>query len=115
MAPQVSRRQAGSSWRLLEAMMFARVSTYRGSQGTSGGPPEDLVRQVLQIPGCRGFYFMNGQGNGQSLSIALYDTEEHLAASKEAASRLRGEASSALTLEVLDVEEYEVVVSELND
>jgi hypothetical protein len=95
--------------------MFARVSTYRGSQDTSGGPAQDLVRRVLEIPGCRGFYFMNGKGNGKSLSIALYDTEEHLAASKETASRLRGEASSALTLEVLDVEEYEIVTSELND
>ncbi|MFD1210928.1 hypothetical protein ACFQ36_02590 [Arthrobacter sp. GCM10027362] len=70
---------------------------------------------MLEIPGCRGFYFLNGKGNGKSLSIALYDTEENLAASRETANGLRSEASSALTLEVLDVEEYEVVTSELND
>ncbi|MCG2624351.1 hypothetical protein LVY72_20885 [Arthrobacter sp. I2-34] len=95
--------------------MFARVSTYQGSQDTSSGPAADIVRRVLELPGCRGFYFMNGKGNGKSLSIAIYDTEEHLAASKETANKLRSEASSALTLEVLDVEEYEIVTSELND
>ncbi|QTG81462.1 hypothetical protein [Arthrobacter crystallopoietes] len=94
--------------------MFARVSTYRGSQDGSSGPAQDLVRRVLEIPGCRGFYFMNGKGSGKSLSIALYDTEENLAASKEMANSLRSEASSSLKLEILDVEEYEVVTHELN-
>jgi hypothetical protein len=95
--------------------MFARVSTYKGSQATSSGPSEDLVRRVLELPGCQAFYFLNGRGNGKSLSIAIYDDEEHLAAAKESASKLRDEASSALTLEVLDVEEYEVVTSARND
>ncbi|NKX56351.1 hypothetical protein [Arthrobacter mobilis] len=95
--------------------MFARVSTYRGSQDTAGGPTQDLVRRVLEIPGCRGFYFMNGKGNGKSLSIALYDTEENLTASRETANRLRSEASNSLALEILEVEEYEVVAGELND
>jgi hypothetical protein len=58
---------------------------------------------------------MSGQGNGKALSIALYDTAEHLAESKEAAGRLRAEAGSALTLEVLDVEEYEIMTGEPND
>jgi len=57
---------------------------------------------------------MNGKGSGKSLSIALYDTEENLAASKEMANSLRSEASSSLTLEILEVEEYEVVTHELN-
>jgi hypothetical protein len=95
--------------------MFARVSTYRGNQDTTSGPPEDLVKRVLELPGCRGFYFMNGKGNGKSLSIALYDTEENLAASKEMANALRSEASNTLTLEILEVEEYEVATDELND
>ncbi|WP_336713460.1 hypothetical protein [Arthrobacter sp. USHLN218] len=95
--------------------MFARVSTYTGSQATSGGPSEDLVRRVLQLPGCQAFYFLTGRGTGKSLSVAIYDTEENLAAAKEAASKLRSEASSSLTLEVIDVEEYEVVTSARND
>jgi hypothetical protein len=57
---------------------------------------------------------MNGKGNGKSLSIALYDTEENLIASREMANRLRSEASSSLTLEILEVEEYEVVTNELS-
>lgn len=95
--------------------MFARVSTYRGSQDPSSGPAEDIVKRVLQLPGCRGFYFMNGRENGKSFSIALYDTEENLAASKEMANRLRSEASTSLTLEVLEVDEYEVATAELSD
>jgi hypothetical protein len=95
--------------------MFARVSTYRGSQDTPSGPSEDIVKRVLELPGCRGFYFMNGKGNGKSLSIALYDTEENLAASKEMANSLRSEASNSLTLEILEVEEYEVATNELRD
>ena len=95
--------------------MFARVSTYRGSQDASSGLPQDLVKRVLELPGCRGFYFMNGKGNGKSLSIALYDTEENLTASTEMANSLRSEASNSLTLEILEVEEYEVATAELND
>ncbi|GLB66078.1 hypothetical protein [Arthrobacter mangrovi] len=51
----------------------------------------------------------------KSLSVAIYDTKENLAAAKEAAGRLRSEASSSLTLEIVDVEEYEVVTSARND
>ena len=95
--------------------MLARVSTYKGSQATSGGPSEDLVRRVLELPGCQAFYFLNGKEVNKSLSVAIYDTEENLAAAKEAADRLRSEASSSLTLEIVDVEEYEVVTSARND
>ena len=42
--------------------MFARVSTYKtGPETTADAPSEDIVKRVLEIPGCRGIYYLNGK------------------------------------------------------
>lgn len=96
--------------------MFARVSTYKtGPETLSDSPSEDVVSRVLQIPGCKGIYYLNGKETGKALSITLWDTEEAMAASRQEANKLRKETSEAEKTEILEVEEFEVTLSSLKD
>jgi heme-degrading monooxygenase HmoA len=92
--------------------MFARVSTYRTSPGTSGIPTEETVRRVLELPGCLGIQYMKGESD-KSLSVTLWDSEENLLASQEEANKIRSDTSKEQHLEILEVEEYEVLTHQL--
>lgn len=94
--------------------MFARVSTYRTAPDNTGEPSEDTVNRVLQMPGCRGIYYLLGKDN-QSLSITLWDDEESLAGSEEAANRIRSETSAEKNMQILGVEEFAVLTRQLKD
>jgi heme-degrading monooxygenase HmoA len=94
--------------------MFARVSTYQPGPDSTGAPSEDTVSQVLQLPGCRGIYYLLGKDN-KSLSITLWDDEEALAASEQAANRIRSETSAEQHMQLLGVEEFEVLTRHLKD
>jgi heme-degrading monooxygenase HmoA len=94
--------------------MFARVSTYQPGPDSTGAPSEDTVSQVLQLPGCRGIYYLLGKDN-KSLSITLWDDEEALAASEQAANRIRSETSAEQHMQILSVEEFEVLTRHLKD
>jgi hypothetical protein len=95
-------------------MMFARVSTYRPGTDSTGAPSEDTVRQVLDLPGCRGIYYLYGADN-KSLSISLWDDEKALSNSREAAGRIRSETSAEQHMQILEVEEFEVLTNEIRD
>ena len=94
--------------------MFARVSTYKsGPETTSDAPAEDVMKRVQEIPGYKGMYFLNSKEEGKALSITLWETEEAMVSSREAANKIRTEMSSADKREILDVEEYEVTANSL--
>jgi heme-degrading monooxygenase HmoA len=96
--------------------MFARVSTYKtGPETTSDAPTEDIIKRTLEIPGCRGIYYLNAKETDKALSITLWDTEEALTASQQAANKLRTETSDAQKTQILEVEEFEVTASNLKD
>lgn len=96
--------------------MFARVSTYKtGPETLSDTPSEDIVSKVLQIPGCKGIYYLNGKETDKALSITLWDTEEAMAASRQEANKIRKETSEAEKTEILEVEEFEVTLGSLKD
>ncbi|MFD5276413.1 hypothetical protein ACFWIX_02500 [Pseudarthrobacter sp. NPDC058362] len=93
--------------------MFARVSTYKtGPETVSDSVPDETVQAVLAIPGCQGIYYLSGK-DGKDLSITLWDSEESIAASREAANRIRNEVSAAEKREIVAVEEFEVTASSL--
>ena len=94
--------------------MFARVSTYQPGPDSTGAPSEDTVNRVLQLPGCRGIYYLLGKDN-KSLSITLWDDEEALAGSEQAADRIRSETSAEQHMQILSVEEFEVLTRHLKD
>ncbi|QTG80139.1 hypothetical protein [Arthrobacter crystallopoietes] len=94
--------------------MFARVSTYKsGPETTTDTPADDVVKKVQEIPGFKGIYFLNSKEAGKALSITLWETEEAMSASREAANKIRTELSAAEKRDILDVEEYEVTISNL--
>ncbi|SFT91085.1 hypothetical protein [Arthrobacter sp. ov118] len=92
--------------------MFARVSTYQPGPGSSGAPTDDTVSRVLQLPGCLGIYYLLGKDN-KSLSISLWEDQEALAGSEEAATKIRTETSAEQHMQILGVEEYEVLTRQL--
>jgi hypothetical protein len=99
---------------LLEELMFARVSTYRPQPESTGAPSEGTVNQVLELPGCKGIYYLFGKDN-KSLSITLWDDEDALAGSRPVADRIRSETSAEQHMEIVGVEEFEVLTRQLKD
>jgi heme-degrading monooxygenase HmoA len=96
--------------------MFARVSTYRtGPETISDAPTQGILKRVLENPGCRGIYFLNGKESDKALSITLWDTEEALTASQQAANIIRADTSREQNIQILEVEEFEVTASSLKD
>jgi heme-degrading monooxygenase HmoA len=94
--------------------MFARVSTYKTSPGTTGEPAEETVRRVLELPGCVGLYYLKGKDD-KSLSITLWNTQETLVESQQPAGRIRDESSREQNMQILDVEEFEVLTQHLKE
>jgi len=94
--------------------MFARISTYKtGPDTRRDNPSDDVVNSVLELPGCKGVYYLNGKETDNALSITLWDTEEAMVASRQAASRIREESSQADRTQIVSVEEFEVTASSL--
>ncbi|WP_251036293.1 hypothetical protein [Arthrobacter sp. ISL-28] len=58
---------------------------------------------------------MNGTGSDKALSITLWDSEETLTASQQAANKLRSATSEEQKIEILEVEEFKVTASRLPD
>lgn len=94
--------------------MFARVSSYRPAPDSTGAPSEETVQQVLGLPGCRGIYYLLGKEN-TSLALTLWDDEDALAGSRQAAERIRVETTAEKHMEILGVDEFEVLTQQLRE
>jgi hypothetical protein len=64
------------------------------------------------MEGFKGFIALGNQQSGKLLGIALWESEEALRATEEAASRIRGGAAEATGAAVAGVEDYEVSLFE---
>jgi heme-degrading monooxygenase HmoA len=96
--------------------MFARVSTYKtGPETILDAPTEKTLKRVLEVPGCRGIYFLKATESDKALSITLWDTEESLTASQQAANSIRADTSKEQNIQILEVEEFTVTASNLKD
>lgn len=97
-------------------LMFARVSTF---QGTADGIAQsltrtpDLLERAEALTGFKGMYYMVDRASGSAMSVTLWDSEDDLQASIEAANQIRTEEAAADGSEILGVAHYEVAVSEL--
>ena len=95
--------------------MFARVSTYQESPDRLDDAIRISKEQVLpraqQIDGFKGAYYLVERHSGKSVSITLWESEEAMRASEEAANQLRSESTQASGGEVVGVERYEVAIS----
>ncbi|WP_255767660.1 hypothetical protein [Pseudarthrobacter sulfonivorans] len=94
--------------------MFARISTYKTSPDTvREAPTDDIIARVLQLPGCKGIYYLKGKETNKALSITLWDAEEALVATRQDATKIREETSQADKTQIVSVEEFEVTAENL--
>jgi heme-degrading monooxygenase HmoA len=98
--------------------MFARVSTYEGqADDYDAGLDEvssDLAPKVRAMPGSAGLLSLINRDTGQSLSITLWDSEEAMVNSREAANRVRSQAATSTGSTIVGVTEYEVGFADLS-
>jgi heme-degrading monooxygenase HmoA len=95
--------------------MFARVATYQGppeliDEGIRIGKKQ-ILPQARQLDGFKGVYFLVERQSGKHLTITLWESEEAIRASEQAANRLCSEDAEAAGAMVQIVERFEVVFS----
>ncbi|MEU4730004.1 hypothetical protein [Streptomyces sp. NPDC023588] len=97
--------------------MFARLSTYQGSpvppEGDLTVQSEAVVRQVQDVPGFRGVYYLVDRATGQAKSLTLWEDEGTMLASEEQATRIREETARREGQRIVSVERFEVGFSHL--
>lgn len=93
--------------------MFARVSTLQGPPDRLDDGIKALQEQVLpaakEMRGFRGILGLADRATGKMVGITLWESEDALKESEEAANKLRSDTSSAGGAEVVSVERFEVV------
>ncbi|MCX5192527.1 YdhR family protein [Streptomyces sp. NBC_00249] len=97
--------------------MFARLSTYQGSPVPDGGdltaPSEAIVKQVEDVPGFLGAYYLVDRVSGKAVSLTLWEDERSMRASEETAARIREETARREGQQVVSVDRFEVGYSTL--
>jgi heme-degrading monooxygenase HmoA len=97
--------------------MFARVSTFQGPPDQTAEGIRIAREQILPaaklMDGFKGIYLLFDWESGKSLSVTLWETEEDMRASEEAANRVRAESADTSGETVVGVERYEVALQAL--
>ena len=97
--------------------MFARVTSIAGAPDRADEGIRNFREQVLpaarQLAGFKGAYLLMDRATGDALAVTIWESDEAMQASEEAASGLRaGAAQEAGATAAPTVSRYEVVVSE---
>jgi heme-degrading monooxygenase HmoA len=95
--------------------MHARVSTYRAPVERADEAVsafENAVASLRDMEGIRDAYLLIDRSSGKAVTITLWESEEAVRASSEAADRVRGEATQAYGGSIESVETYEVAMHE---
>lgn len=99
--------------------MHARVNIFQGSTESIEAGIRHVRENVLPalggIPGSRGLVSLVNRETGKSMGITLWESEEAMAASSEAAQRLREEVAGTLGERIEGVETYEVAFFEVQE
>jgi heme-degrading monooxygenase HmoA len=94
--------------------MFARVSTLQGSaEGLDGGikvAEEKALPAARALEGFKGMLMLVDRATGKSIAVTLWESEEAMNASAEAANKIRGDVASAAGEQIVSVEQYEVAI-----
>jgi heme-degrading monooxygenase HmoA len=97
--------------------MFARVTTFEGPREHVDDFHHALVEHVLpalrRLEGYRGVLILADRKGGKVLGVALWESEEAMGASEQAAYWFRTYGSEAASERVTSVQRYEVVFSEV--
>ena len=97
--------------------MHARLTTVEGvpshkMDDAARHLQEQVLAQLQQLDGFEGFIAVRDRENGRLRGLALWESEEALRATDEAAARIRGGVTEATGGKIASVESYEVVVFE---
>ena len=97
--------------------MFARVSALEGPPDRMDEAVrhirERLIPQLQQQDGYKGFIALGDRQSGKLLGVVLWESEEAIRASEEAADRMRGESAQTTGSQIAGVERYEVALFEV--
>ena len=98
--------------------MYARLTTLEGPPDKIDDAirytQEQVLPQLQQMDGFKGFIVLGDRQSGKLRGIALWENEEALRATDEAASRIRGGVAEATGGRVADAEQYEDAVFEVS-
>jgi heme-degrading monooxygenase HmoA len=93
--------------------MFARLIILEGSPDKADEAAalvnERVIPEAKALPGFAGGWWMTDRAKGRFTTITLWESEDAMAASREAAQRIREGAAQELSARIVTVEEYEVV------
>ena len=97
--------------------MFARVTTFEGPPEHVDDFQHAVVEHMLpalrRLEGYQGVLILADRKGGKVLGVALWESEESMGASEEAAYWLRTYGAEAASERVTGVQRYEVVFSEV--
>ena len=91
--------------------MFARISIYDIPQDRRDEAQANFKSAVARIRETEGLlkaHVLLGRDSNRAVTITFWESLEAMAASRVVASRLRSEAASSVSGDVLSVEEFEV-------
>jgi hypothetical protein len=93
--------------------MWARVTTIEGSPDQADlavkVAEEDVIPTAKQWQGFSGGWWLLDRTTGRILAMTLWDSEESMNASAEAATQLRTDSTEQIGGKIASVENYEVV------
>jgi hypothetical protein len=96
--------------------MHARLTTIEVPPDRMDDAPgviqEQVLPQLQQMDGFKGFIALRDRGSGMVRGVALWESEEVMRTTDEAAARIRSGVEQATGGTVASVENYEVVVFE---
>jgi heme-degrading monooxygenase HmoA len=97
--------------------MFARVTTFEGPREHVDDFRHAVVEHMLpalkRLEGYQGVLILADRQGGKMLGVSLWESEESMGASEEAAYWFRTYGAEAASERVTNVERYEVVLSEV--
>ena len=94
--------------------MFARVTTQHGSPDKLDAALQVVNEQVVpaakRLSGFERMLVLVDRASGKTLAVTLWDSEEAMQASEDAAGSMRSSAAEASGADDVGVERFEVVV-----
>jgi heme-degrading monooxygenase HmoA len=97
--------------------MHARVSIFEGSpdqiEEMLSQAREQVLPRARQMDGFKGLIALGDRQSGKTLGITLWESEEAMRASEEAANQMRQESAEAGGEQIAGVERYEVGLFEV--
>jgi heme-degrading monooxygenase HmoA len=93
--------------------MFARMTILQGSPNNVADGIKAVQEQVIpaaqKMSGFKGMIALADRASGKMIGITLWESEDAMRASAEAANRLRSASAAAGGATLLSVEQFEVV------